>query len=207
MELLAIVRVEREDRVYCQIKKCNRLLRNIYVVQEGGELTVVGSECFKKTYPGHDGKATYTNGATGKPLSEIDRELFRENTAKFIEQMKLAHAKRLAEAKRKQERLVMEALKEEEHRRQVSEKQDELEKRSIERIKLEGERAGSLKRREAAKKRARYESLPFDEKPVPKGMTAFECSSCGGKYHWMDFGFSNACRECGSKKVRVYKTK
>jgi len=204
MELLAIVKVERENRVYCQINNCNRLLTNIYVVQDRGELTVIGSECFKKTYPEHDGKPMYTGGGSGQLLSEDERELFIKNTAAFIEKMKQAHAEQLEEARLRQARLDKIALEEEEYKRQVETNRAKLEQKALESIQVDEKQRQAFKNAAREEKRLRSESMSFEDRPIPKGMEAFVCGNCSHKYHWMDLGSANACRNCGSKKVKNY---
>ena len=97
-KLLAIVSVERADRVRCGQPTCGHsVYRRIHVVIESGKLLVLGSTCFAKRY-GTDsalGTARF-GGGEGRMLTDEERQLLLNNTeallARFEEEAALLHA-------------------------------------------------------------------------------------------------------------------
>ena len=84
--LLAIVAVEPAHRVRCQQPHCGHsIYARIHIVEEAGELLVLGSDCFAKRY----GVASTTNfsgfgGGGGRTLTDAEREMLLNNTAALL---------------------------------------------------------------------------------------------------------------------------
>jgi hypothetical protein len=86
IRLLAIVEVPKNDRVVCQAQGCGHsVYKRIHVVQSDGVITVLGSECFKKLF-GESLTVPNYGGAEGRLLTQEERLLLIENTARLIEQ-------------------------------------------------------------------------------------------------------------------------
>lgn len=96
-KLLAIVAVERAKRVRCQQPHCGHsVYARIHVVEEGGTLLVIGSDCFAKRY----GVASTTGfngfgGGAGRTLTDAERELLLSNTAALLAQFEGERAQEL----------------------------------------------------------------------------------------------------------------
>lgn len=113
--LLAIVGVDREDRVACQAEGCGHgVYAAIHVVRCGdGQLRVYGSDCYGRLFE-HlmpSAKPRFGGGAVGGArLTKQDRDLLMQNTAAFIakleEERLQQHEHALARLKRLRERAV-----------------------------------------------------------------------------------------------------
>lgn len=86
--LLAVVEVDKTDRIQCQAEGCGHAVyKRIHVVLAGLEFKVLGSQCYERLY----GQATLTSQApqygttSGKLLTPEERLVLVENTAAFIE--------------------------------------------------------------------------------------------------------------------------
>lgn len=80
--LMAIVEVDKSERVYCAQPGCHHTVyKAIHVVKEAGQLLVLGSTCFEKRYGSLKalGKAQHWGG-NGKVLTSEERALLAENT-------------------------------------------------------------------------------------------------------------------------------
>lgn len=91
--LLAIVEVEKQDAVQCQHLGCNhRVYKRVHVVEESGQLLVLGSSCFEKRYGSGalPAKPSY-GGENGKKLSPEERQMLVDNTAAFMERFRLEY--------------------------------------------------------------------------------------------------------------------
>lgn len=101
-QLLAIVSVERERRVLCQNPGCGHgVYAAIHVVQDGGQLLVLGSTCYARRYGGAQalGNPAYSSGAGGGGLlTDQERDALANNTAELIAQFKARHEAAAAEA-------------------------------------------------------------------------------------------------------------
>lgn len=103
IKLRAIVAVDPADRVRCQQPHCGRgVYARIHVVEEDGQLLVLGSDCFTKRYG--EGKATdfHEHGSGGgRLLTDAERELLLNNTKALLAQFEAERQKEreLAEAK------------------------------------------------------------------------------------------------------------
>jgi hypothetical protein len=85
-KLLAIVAVERADRVRCGQPNCGcSVYRRIHVVRENGQLLVLGSTCFSKRYGSNAalGGAQY-GGGEGRSLTDAERQLLVGNTEALL---------------------------------------------------------------------------------------------------------------------------
>lgn len=101
--LLAIVEVDKAQRVYCAQPGCHHTVyKAIHVVRDQGELLVLGSTCFAKRFGGLSalGAARYGNGGQGKVLTPEERALLVDNTQALLAQFE-AQAEQAAEAARK----------------------------------------------------------------------------------------------------------
>lgn len=88
-QLLAVVEVPREDRVRRQASGCNHVVfRRIHVLRENSVVSVYGSECFKKLFAGASVSSSlpYYTSSNGRQLTEEERQLLIENTARLIQQ-------------------------------------------------------------------------------------------------------------------------
>ncbi len=98
-KLLAVVEIPREDRVRCQASGCNHaVFRRIHVVRENSMITVYGSECFKKLFAGAPVSSSlphYTS-SEGRHLTDAERKLLIENTARLVQQFEAEHQAELA---------------------------------------------------------------------------------------------------------------
>lgn len=86
--LLAVVEVDKADRIQCQAEGCGHsVYKHIHVVLAGLGFKVLGSQCYERLY----GRATHTGDApqygttTGRRLTPEERLVLVENTAAFIE--------------------------------------------------------------------------------------------------------------------------
>ena len=102
-QLLAIVAVEKEDRVQCQQLGCGKgVYARIHVVNEDGKLTVLGSDCYSKRF----GVTSTTDfkglgGGSGQKLSDEERQLLVENTTALIAKLTEDHEREMAAARAK----------------------------------------------------------------------------------------------------------
>lgn len=95
--LLAVVEVDKSERVNCQEPGCGHTVyKAIHVVRDGGQLLTLGSTCFEKRYGGLTalGTAQY-GGVTGKRLTPEERLLLTANTeallARFEQEQERLH--------------------------------------------------------------------------------------------------------------------
>lgn len=86
--LLAVVEVDKADRIQCQAEGCGHpVYKRIHVVLAGLEFKVLGSQCYERLY----GQTTLTSqvpqygAGTGRLLTQEERLILVENTAAFIE--------------------------------------------------------------------------------------------------------------------------
>jgi len=110
-QLLAIVEVPSEERVFCGQHGCGHTVwKAIHVVKDGVDLLVLGSTCFQKRYGNGPALGTpqYGGGGESRKLTSEERQLLAENTAellaRFEEEERLrAEALAAAQAKEKVE--------------------------------------------------------------------------------------------------------
>ena len=90
--LLAVVEVDKKDRVLCQVEGCGHsIFKRVHVMKVDGAFKVLGSDCFKRMY-GHLGREASTpqyGSSDGRHLTDDERLLLIENTARFIEQLEI----------------------------------------------------------------------------------------------------------------------
>ena len=119
--LLAVVEVPQADRVVCQAPGCKHpVFKRIHVVQKNGQLTVLGSECFKKLFGEGHSAPSYGSGE-GRLLTPEERQLLVENTARLIAQFEAEHQAALERARLAAEQQVADeaARRAAEERRQL----------------------------------------------------------------------------------------
>lgn len=89
MQLLAIIEVDQQRRVYCQAPGCTRTVyKEIHIIEDEGDIRTLGSTCYKVLF-GHERAQTplYT-GSTTKVLTDVERALLAENTRALIDKFK-----------------------------------------------------------------------------------------------------------------------
>ena len=101
-QLLAVVEVDKGDRVTCQAKGCGHsVYKRIHVVREGVALHVYGSDCFDKLFGGITSMGTPRYGTgDGRRLTEDERRMLIDNTARLIERFEAEHFEALESAAR-----------------------------------------------------------------------------------------------------------
>jgi hypothetical protein len=84
--LLAIVEVEKSAAVQCQHPGCyHRVYKRIHVVEETGQLMVLGSTCFEKRYgSGSELGTPSIGGANGRRLTSEERQMLVDNKAALL---------------------------------------------------------------------------------------------------------------------------
>jgi hypothetical protein len=146
--LLAVVEVPQEDRVVCQAPGCKHpVYKRIHVVQKDGQLTVLGSECFKKLY-GEGHSAPSYGAGEGRLLTPEERQLLIENTARLIAQFEAEHLAAIEKARlaaELQARLAAEQQAAAEAARRAAERQRQLEAERQTRLAVPTVQAAALK--------------------------------------------------------------
>lgn len=87
-QLLAIVSVDPEHRVWCSEVGCGHAVyKAVHIVQEGSAVFLLGSTCFSKRYGSANalGGPSYGGGG-GRQLTDAERELLANNTAALLAQ-------------------------------------------------------------------------------------------------------------------------
>jgi hypothetical protein len=122
--LLAVVEVPQAYRVVCQAPGCKHpVYKRIHVVQKDGQLTALGSECFKKLFGEGHSAPSYGSGE-GRLLTLEERQLLVENTARLIAQFEAEHQAAL-------ERARLAAEQQAAHRAAEQRRQVEAERQSL----------------------------------------------------------------------------
>lgn len=114
--LMAIVEVDKEERVYCAQPGCHHTVHKaIHVVKEGDKLLLLGSTCFQKRFGSLTalGKAQHWGG-NGKALTSEERALLAENTQALLDRFEAEGVRLRAEAS-----LKLKHLREDEPRRSM----------------------------------------------------------------------------------------
>lgn len=115
-QLLAVVGVERADRVVCQAEGCGHgVYRRIHFVRhDDGTLGVYSSDCFDKLF-GHlaERPPRYGSGE-GRELTTEERQMLAGNTERLIAQFETEHQAQLehARVRREQQEKVEQAARE-----------------------------------------------------------------------------------------------
>jgi hypothetical protein len=98
--LVAVVEVEKENRIVCQAPGCGRAVyRRIHIALADDAFTLLGSDCFERLY-GADGQVhmPYYDWGPGRRLTDEERAQLTQNTAEFIERLELERTRHLANA-------------------------------------------------------------------------------------------------------------
>jgi hypothetical protein len=126
-QLLAVVGVDKADRVVCQAEGCGHgVYRRIHVVRhDDGALGVYGSDCFGRLF-GHllEKPPRYGSG-DGRELTPEERLMLAENTERLIAQFEAEHQTLLEQARlrrEQQEKVVQAARERAEHLRAEAER-------------------------------------------------------------------------------------
>jgi len=85
LKLLAIVEVDKDERVYCQSPACTRTVyRQIHVVELKGEILVLGSRCYSVLCGAEQASDSHYTGTLSRRLTSEERELLLDNTKALI---------------------------------------------------------------------------------------------------------------------------
>ena len=106
-KLMAIVEVDKAERVYCAQPGCHHTVyKAIHVVREDDRFLVLGSTCFQKRFGSLTalGKAQHWGG-NGKVLTSEERALLAENTQALLARFEAEEARLREEAEQKLQRL------------------------------------------------------------------------------------------------------
>lgn len=122
-QLLAVVEVDKADRVVCQAEGCGHgVYRRIHVVRHGdGTLGVYGSDCFGRLFGQLADKAPQYRSGDGRELTAEERLMLAENTERLIAQFEAEHQALLEQARlrREQQEKVEQAAREAAERRRI----------------------------------------------------------------------------------------
>jgi hypothetical protein len=104
-ELLAIVEVDKSDRVVCQAPGCGHAVyKRIHVVRQGGHASVYGSDCFGRLFAGliPDAGPRY-GSAEGRLLTSEERAMLAENTERLLAQFEMERTNALEQQRLRRE--------------------------------------------------------------------------------------------------------
>ncbi|CAN7334082.1 hypothetical protein [Rhizobacter sp. LjRoot28] len=126
-QLLAVVGVDKADRVVCQAQGCGHgVYRRIHVVRrDDGELGVFGSDCFERLFGHLISKPPRYGSGEGRELTAEERQILADNTERLIAQFEEEHQVLLEQARL---------------RREQQEKVEQAARERAERLRLEVER-------------------------------------------------------------------
>ncbi|MDC8786307.1 hypothetical protein [Roseateles koreensis] len=115
-QLLAVVEVDKADRVVCQAVGCGHgVFRRIHVVRHGdGSLGVYGSDCFGKLFGQLANKAPQYGSGDGRELTPEERLMLAENTERLVAQFEAEYQALAAQERlrREQQEMVERAAQE-----------------------------------------------------------------------------------------------
>lgn len=98
---MAIVEVDKADRVVCQAEGCGHgVYKRIHVVRHDGKVGVYGSDCFDKQIP--HAKPRY-GGGDGRELTPGERLMLVENTERLLAKFETEHQQLLEAARARSE--------------------------------------------------------------------------------------------------------
>lgn len=99
-QLLAVVEVDKIDRVVCQAQGCGHgVYRRIHVVRHhDGRLGVYGSDCFDRLFGDSIDRTPCYGGGEGRLLTAEERLMLVENTERFIAEFEAEHKVLLEQA-------------------------------------------------------------------------------------------------------------
>lgn len=122
-QLLAVVEVDKADRVVCQAERCGHgVYRRIHVVRHGdGTLGVYGADCFGRLFGQLEDKAPQYGSSDGRELTAEERLMLAENTERLIAQFEAEHQAVLEQARlrREQQEKVEQVAREAAERRRI----------------------------------------------------------------------------------------
>lgn len=103
--LLAVVCVEKANRVVCQARGCGHgVYRRIHVVRhDDGTLGVYGSDCFDRLFGHYLTGTPYYGSGGGRELTPDERQMLAENTEQLIAQFEAEQQVELERARQTQE--------------------------------------------------------------------------------------------------------
>lgn len=103
--LLAVLGVEKANRVVCQAKGCGHgVYRRIHVVRhDNGTLGVYGSDCFDRLFGLRVSAAPHYGSGEGRELTLEERQMLAENTEQLIAQFEAERQTLLEQARLRQE--------------------------------------------------------------------------------------------------------
>ena len=111
VRLIRIVEVSKADRVVCQAPGCKHsVYKRIHIVAKDGQITVLGSECFRNLFGEKHLTPSY-GSSEAKLLTPEERQLLAGNTARLIAQFEAEHQAALEEARLAAERRAQFAAK------------------------------------------------------------------------------------------------
>jgi len=104
-QLLAVVEVDKADRVVCQAEGCGHgVYRRIHVVRhDDSSLGVYGSDCFGRLFARLADKAPQYGSGDGRELTAEERLMLSENTERLISKFEAEHQTLLEQARLRQE--------------------------------------------------------------------------------------------------------
>lgn len=90
IDLVAIVSVERSQRVYCQAPGCRKsIYRRIHVMRTDGEIWFCGSTCYGNLFGQLPHRHPSFGDWGGRILTPIERALLLKNTEGFLNLLKV----------------------------------------------------------------------------------------------------------------------
>ena len=95
LELLAILSVEKNKSIRCQIDGCGRPVhRAIHVLKSNGEILLCGSGCYDKLCGGKEVRPSY--GSWGESvLTDEQRQVLLDNTEDLLQQLKAKYEREI----------------------------------------------------------------------------------------------------------------
>jgi hypothetical protein len=167
-ELIAVVVVDRADRVQCQASGCGHgVYRRIHVVRQGDALGVYGSDCFGRLFGHLEKEMPRYGGGTGRELTPDERRMLVENTARLIELFEAEHQQALEQARQREE--------------QEREEQQRLQDARLEQQRLAAERVATQRSLFDQQERSRLQTLnvkpPRPSPPTPQELARVEAQA------------------------------
>jgi hypothetical protein len=104
-QLLAVVGVDKAERVVCQAEGCGHgVYRRIHVVRhDGGGLGVYGSDCFGRLFGQLVETPPRYGSGEGRELSAEERQMLADNTERLIAKFETEHQALLEQARLRHE--------------------------------------------------------------------------------------------------------
>mgnify|MGYP000141463977 CR=1 FL=1 len=87
-ELLTIVEVDKQDRIFCGAEGCKKsVYKRIHVVRDSGRLLLLGEICFLKRYADQKPLISASHSKSSKRLSKEERQMLLENTEALLQHL------------------------------------------------------------------------------------------------------------------------